>query len=87
VKDYIKVQESIHKIPKKVCFSSALHFYYFWDTSLYFPWQADQFANSHKVGNNTQNKMTWKGCDNTGLMGSCCCHDLVVFLANIHGTG
>jgi hypothetical protein len=29
VKDYIKVQESIHKIPKKVCFSSALHFYYF----------------------------------------------------------
>jgi hypothetical protein len=49
--------------------------------------QADCCADSNKAGNNTHNETTWKGCDNTGSMGSCCRHISVIFLANIHGTG
>ncbi|POW14809.1 hypothetical protein PSTT_02733 [Puccinia striiformis] len=53
--------------------------------SLYSP--ADKCADSHKAGNDNRNETTWKACDDTGVMGSCCRHDSVVFLANIHGTG
>ncbi|KAI7952099.1 hypothetical protein MJO28_007783 [Puccinia striiformis f. sp. tritici] len=49
--------------------------------------KADKFADSHKAGNDVWNESTWKACDDTGIMGSCCRHDSVVFLANIHGTG
>ncbi|OAV86334.1 hypothetical protein PTTG_29961 [Puccinia triticina 1-1 BBBD Race 1] len=49
--------------------------------------KSDKCADSHKAGNNNRNETTWKSCDDTGLMGSCCCHDSVVYLANIHGTG
>ncbi|KNE88124.1 hypothetical protein PSTG_18481, partial [Puccinia striiformis f. sp. tritici PST-78] len=48
---------------------------------------ADKCADSHKAGNDNRNETTWKACDDTGVMGSCCWHDSVVFLANIHGTG
>ncbi|POW22598.1 hypothetical protein PSHT_01079 [Puccinia striiformis] len=49
--------------------------------------KADKCADSHKAGNDVRNESTWKACDDTGIMGSCCQHDSVVFLANIHGTG
>ncbi|KAI9600235.1 hypothetical protein H4Q26_000012 [Puccinia striiformis f. sp. tritici PST-130] len=49
--------------------------------------KADQCADSHKAGNVNRNETTWKACNDTGIMGSCCRHDSVVFLANIHGTG
>ncbi|POW07504.1 hypothetical protein PSTT_08278 [Puccinia striiformis] len=49
--------------------------------------KADKCADSHKAGNDNRNETTWKACDDTGIMGSCCRHDSVVFLANIHGTG
>ncbi|KAH9453693.1 hypothetical protein Pst134EA_024562 [Puccinia striiformis f. sp. tritici] len=51
------------------------------------PKKGDKCANTHKAGNDTRNESTWKGCDDTGLMGSCCRHDSVIFLVNIHGTG
>ncbi|KAA1106265.1 hypothetical protein PGT21_032211 [Puccinia graminis f. sp. tritici] len=51
------------------------------------PKKADKCADSHKAGNDSRNETTWKACDDTGVMGSCCRHDSVVFLANIHGTG
>ncbi|KAA1113296.1 hypothetical protein PGT21_027474 [Puccinia graminis f. sp. tritici] len=51
------------------------------------PKKADKCADSHKAGNDSRNETTWKGCDDTGVMGSCCRHDSVIFLANIHGTG
>ncbi|POV99955.1 hypothetical protein PSTT_13444 [Puccinia striiformis] len=49
--------------------------------------KADKCADSHKAGNDIRNETTWKACDDTGVMGSCCRHNSVVFLANIHGTG
>ncbi|POV95300.1 hypothetical protein PSHT_15741 [Puccinia striiformis] len=49
--------------------------------------KADKCADSHKAGNDVRNETTWKACDDTGIMGSCCRHDSVLFLANIHGTG
>ncbi|KAI7940666.1 hypothetical protein MJO28_012951 [Puccinia striiformis f. sp. tritici] len=51
------------------------------------PKKGDKCADTHKAGNDTRNESTWKGCDDTGLMGSCCRHDSVIFLVNIHGTG
>lgn len=85
---YITKQERLNKVPKKVrdCnFKSHGHFttYIF----LLMFWQADFCTESHKGANNTQNETTWKGCDNTGIMGSCCQHDSVIFLPNIHGPG
>jgi len=49
--------------------------------------KADRCVDSHKAANDTRNETTWKACDDTGLMGSCCRHDSVIYLANIHGTG
>ncbi|KAH9449653.1 hypothetical protein Pst134EB_033044 [Puccinia striiformis f. sp. tritici] len=49
--------------------------------------KADKCAASHKAGNDNRNETTWKACDDTGLMGACCRHDSVIYLANIHGTG
>ncbi|KAH9474109.1 hypothetical protein Pst134EA_001154 [Puccinia striiformis f. sp. tritici] len=49
--------------------------------------KADKCAASHKAGNDNRNETTWKACDDTGLMGACCRHDVVIHLANIHGTG
>ena len=47
----------------------------------------DKCEKSHKAADNACNKSTWKACDDTGLMGFCCWHDSVIYLANIHGTG
>ncbi|KNE87695.1 hypothetical protein PSTG_18914, partial [Puccinia striiformis f. sp. tritici PST-78] len=47
----------------------------------------DKCADSHKAADDTRNETTWKGCDDTGLMGSCCRHDGVIYLANIVETG
>ncbi|PLW12189.1 hypothetical protein PCASD_24705 [Puccinia coronata f. sp. avenae] len=65
MKQYIKAQEALHKVPKK----------------------KDKCADSHKAADDTRSDTNWKGCDNTGLMGSCCRHDSVIYMANIHATG
>ena len=49
--------------------------------------QPDPCTDAHKAANDTRNETTWKACDDTGLMGSCCRHDAAILLANIHGTG
>ncbi|KAH9463074.1 hypothetical protein Pst134EA_015161 [Puccinia striiformis f. sp. tritici] len=51
------------------------------------PEVSDPCSDSHKAANDKRSESTWKGCDNTGLMGCCCRHDQVVYLANIHRTG
>ncbi|POW11628.1 hypothetical protein PSTT_05128 [Puccinia striiformis] len=47
----------------------------------------DRCTDAHKAANDKQNESTWKGCDDTGLMGCCCRHDTVVHLANIFKSG
>ncbi|POW10325.1 hypothetical protein PSTT_06118 [Puccinia striiformis] len=47
----------------------------------------DQCTKSFKAADDQRNKSTWKGCDNTGLMGCCCRHDSVVYMANIYKSG
>ncbi|OAV86651.1 hypothetical protein PTTG_12235, partial [Puccinia triticina 1-1 BBBD Race 1] len=49
--------------------------------------QPDPCSESHKAANDTRSETTWKGCDDTGLMGCCCRHDQVVSLANIYRSG
>ncbi|EFP90620.2 uncharacterized protein PGTG_16646 [Puccinia graminis f. sp. tritici CRL 75-36-700-3] len=51
------------------------------------PEVSDPCSDSHKAANDKRSESTWKGCDDTGLMGCCCRHDQVVYLANIHRTG
>ncbi|KAH9462031.1 hypothetical protein Pst134EB_005948 [Puccinia striiformis f. sp. tritici] len=48
---------------------------------------ADPCSDSHQAANDKRCETTWKGCDDTGLMGCCCRHNQVVYLANIHRTG
>ncbi|KNE93139.1 hypothetical protein PSTG_13457 [Puccinia striiformis f. sp. tritici PST-78] len=45
--------------------------------------QANQCADSHKASDDKRNKLTWKGCDDTGLMGACCRHNAVILMGNI----
>ncbi|KNE95653.1 hypothetical protein PSTG_11018 [Puccinia striiformis f. sp. tritici PST-78] len=47
----------------------------------------DPCSESHQAANDKRCETTWKGCDDTGIMGCCCRHDQVVYLANIHHTG
>ncbi|OAV86558.1 hypothetical protein PTTG_03307 [Puccinia triticina 1-1 BBBD Race 1] len=51
------------------------------------PEQVDRCAESHKAADDKRNESTWKGCDDTGLMGCCCRHDSAIYLANIHKSG
>ncbi|KAA1115642.1 hypothetical protein PGTUg99_018995 [Puccinia graminis f. sp. tritici] len=51
------------------------------------PASADRCADAHKAADDKRNESTWKGCDDTGLMGCCCRHDAAVYLANIHKSG
>lgn len=56
-------------------------------TSSHLTQTPDKCADSHKAADDTRNETTWKGCDDTGLMGLCCRHDGVIYLANIVETG
>ncbi|PLW16317.1 hypothetical protein PCASD_18708 [Puccinia coronata f. sp. avenae] len=47
----------------------------------------DPCVESHKAANDKRCETTWKGCDDTGIMGCCCRHDQVLYLANIHRSG
>ncbi|POV94785.1 hypothetical protein PSHT_16016 [Puccinia striiformis] len=42
---------------------------------------------SHKAADDKRNETTWKGCDDTGLMGCCCRHDAAIHFANIYKSG
>ncbi|KAA1080869.1 hypothetical protein PGT21_050213 [Puccinia graminis f. sp. tritici] len=48
---------------------------------------ADRCADAHKAADDKRSASTWKACDDTGLMGSCCRHDAAIYLANITGGG
>jgi hypothetical protein len=47
----------------------------------------DRCTESHKAANDKRNQSTWKGCDDTGLMGCCCRHDAAISMLNIHKSG
>ncbi|PLW04909.1 hypothetical protein PCANC_28622 [Puccinia coronata f. sp. avenae] len=47
----------------------------------------NQCTESHKAADDKRNESTWKGCDDTGLMGCCCRHNAAIYLANIHKSG
>ncbi|OAV96313.1 hypothetical protein, variant [Puccinia triticina 1-1 BBBD Race 1] len=49
--------------------------------------KADRCADAHKAADDKRSTSTWKACDDTGLMGSCCRHDAAIYLANITGGG
>jgi hypothetical protein len=49
--------------------------------------QMDRCTESHKAANNKRNQSTWKGCNDTGLMGCCCRHDAAIHMLNIHKSG
>ncbi|KAH9462420.1 hypothetical protein Pst134EB_006313 [Puccinia striiformis f. sp. tritici] len=51
------------------------------------PGQADRCADSHKAADDKRNESTWKGCDDTGLMGLCCRHDAAIYMGNIFKSG
>ncbi|KAI7944716.1 hypothetical protein MJO28_010411 [Puccinia striiformis f. sp. tritici] len=51
------------------------------------PVQADRCTESHKAADDKRNETTWKGCDDTGLMGCCCRHDAAIHFANIYKSG
>ncbi|EFP79113.2 uncharacterized protein PGTG_05434 [Puccinia graminis f. sp. tritici CRL 75-36-700-3] len=51
------------------------------------PEQADRCTESHKAADDKRNESTWKGCDDTGLMGCCCRHDAAIYLTNIYKSG
>ncbi|KNE97611.1 hypothetical protein PSTG_09160 [Puccinia striiformis f. sp. tritici PST-78] len=51
------------------------------------PAQADRCADAHKAADDKRNESTWKGCDDTGLMGCCCRHDSAISLTNIYKSG
>ncbi|KNF02606.1 hypothetical protein PSTG_04205 [Puccinia striiformis f. sp. tritici PST-78] len=47
----------------------------------------DRCTKSFKAADDQRSKSTWKGCDDTGLMGCCCRHDSVIYMANIYKSG
>ncbi|EFP79302.2 uncharacterized protein PGTG_05623 [Puccinia graminis f. sp. tritici CRL 75-36-700-3] len=49
--------------------------------------QADRCADSHKAADDKRNESTWKGCDDTGLIGCCCRHDSAIHMGNIYKSG
>ncbi|PLW17902.1 hypothetical protein PCASD_17134 [Puccinia coronata f. sp. avenae] len=51
------------------------------------PEKADRCADAHKAADDKRNESTWKGCDDTGLMGACCRHDAAISLVNIFKSG
>ncbi|KAI7948446.1 hypothetical protein MJO29_010111 [Puccinia striiformis f. sp. tritici] len=51
------------------------------------PEKADRCADSHKAADDKRNESTWKGCDDTGLMGACCRHDAAIMMGNIYKSG
>ncbi|KAI7944673.1 hypothetical protein MJO28_010368 [Puccinia striiformis f. sp. tritici] len=51
------------------------------------PEKADRCADSHKAADDKRNESTWKGCDDTGLMGACCPHDAAIMMVNIYKSG
>ncbi|PLW42398.1 hypothetical protein PCASD_06367 [Puccinia coronata f. sp. avenae] len=51
------------------------------------PSKVDRCADSHKAADDKRNESTWKGCDDTGLMGCCCRHDAAIYMGNIYKSG
>ncbi|PLW23744.1 hypothetical protein PCASD_12607 [Puccinia coronata f. sp. avenae] len=89
MKEYILLQEALHKVPNKVCNASL--FIYGWlyadASTASILIKRDKCTESHKAANDSRSDTTWKGCDDTGLMGSCCRHYSVIYMLNIHASG
>ncbi|PLW29750.1 hypothetical protein PCANC_20873 [Puccinia coronata f. sp. avenae] len=49
--------------------------------------QKDHCSTQHKAADDKRNASTWKGCDDTGLMGTCCQHDSLIYFCNINQAG
>ncbi|PLW46474.1 hypothetical protein PCASD_06305 [Puccinia coronata f. sp. avenae] len=49
--------------------------------------QKDHCSTQHKAADDKRNASTWKGCDDTGLMGTCCRHDSLIYYCNINRAG
>ncbi|KAA1134240.1 hypothetical protein PGTUg99_033611 [Puccinia graminis f. sp. tritici] len=47
----------------------------------------DRCTEAHKAADDKHNESSWKGCDDTGLMGCCCRHDAAIYMANINKSG
>ncbi|KAA1096264.1 hypothetical protein PGT21_010698 [Puccinia graminis f. sp. tritici] len=47
----------------------------------------DRCTEAHKAADNKRNESSWKGCDDTGLMGCCCRHDAAIYVAKINKSG
>ncbi|KAA1080941.1 hypothetical protein PGT21_025947 [Puccinia graminis f. sp. tritici] len=47
----------------------------------------DRCTEAHKAADDKRNESSWKGCDDTGLMGCCCRHDAAIYVANINKSG
>ncbi|OAV93626.1 hypothetical protein PTTG_27282 [Puccinia triticina 1-1 BBBD Race 1] len=47
----------------------------------------DPCAQSHKVANDTRDATKWEKCDDSGIFGSACRHDVPLLYANIYKTG
>ncbi|EFP85799.2 uncharacterized protein PGTG_11128 [Puccinia graminis f. sp. tritici CRL 75-36-700-3] len=76
--------------PKDKVRTSICYVQYWWITffSLSFsPPKRDQCTEAHKAADGKRNESSWKGCDDTGLMGCCCRHDAAIYMANINKSG
>lgn len=49
--------------------------------------QKDHFSTQHKAADDKHNASTWKGCDDTGLMCTCCSQDSLIYHCNINKSG
>ncbi|KAH9809123.1 hypothetical protein DFH28DRAFT_934631 [Melampsora americana] len=47
----------------------------------------DPCSTRHTAANDTRGRQTWRGCDETGLMGMACCHDHLLKFINIVQSG
>ncbi|KAI7954920.1 hypothetical protein MJO28_005320 [Puccinia striiformis f. sp. tritici] len=50
-------------------------------------WRCSSCSDAHKAANDVRNSLSWDKCDDTGLFGSCCQHDIPLKLVNIEQSG
>ncbi|OAV88316.1 hypothetical protein PTTG_08658 [Puccinia triticina 1-1 BBBD Race 1] len=49
--------------------------------------QKDRCTDANKAADEKRNESTWKGCDDTGILGCCCRHNAAIYMANISKSG
>ncbi|KNZ43883.1 uncharacterized protein VP01_975g2 [Puccinia sorghi] len=53
----------------------------------HFPPHQDPCAESHKVANDERHGTTWERCDDSGMFGGACRHDVPLLYANVYKSG